>query len=185
MTAATRACSPLALGDNHDAPLLDGCLRAPAHGVARSFALALLLLVATAIVHAQPATVVQVEPNLAAAGSLLRVRFPDMFSSCTRIESWDVVRQAFTLTLTMRYEDLPCGTPAPGEVVLPLGRFGPGRYTLLYQGIEGAAGPLPVQTTGFEVYAAANSIPAMGRNTVLMLAAVFAALGAWAVARRS
>jgi hypothetical protein len=157
--------------------------KASVDGFLRAGVVALVLLFTTASAHAQSTLELRVEPNPAPVGTPLRVRFVDVNAYCSGYVSSDVSRDGFVVTLTARYRSVACGTPPPGDLVLPLGRFGPGEYTLQYQEVT-VFGPLTVQTTGFTVYPAASVVPTMQGGILLMLAALLAALGAWYGARR-
>ena len=153
-------------------------------GFLRAGVVALMLLFTTASVHAQSTLELRVEPNPAPAGTLLRLHFVDLNAYCSGYESSEVTQQGFTITLTARFGIGLCGVPPPGDLFLPLGRFGPGEYTLRYQEIT-SSGAAPIQTTGFTVYPAASTVPTTQHSVLLLLGAMLAALGAGYVARRN
>jgi hypothetical protein len=156
----------------------------PVASVIRAGIVALMLLLTTGALQAQAPAPPRVEPNPAPAGALLRVYFDGVNAYCSGYESSEVSQQGFTVTLTVRYQLVLCGTPPPGDLVLPLGRFGPGNYTLVYQAIFESSGPAPIETTGFTVYPAASIVPTTQRSVLVLLAVMLAALGAWHAARR-
>ena len=153
-------------------------------GLIRAGVVALMLLFTGAAAHAQSTLELRVEPNPAPAGTLLGVHFVDLNAYCSGYESSEVTRQGFTVTLTARFGLGLCGVPPPGDLFLPLGRFGPGEYTLRYQEIT-SSGAAPIQTTGFTVYPAASTVPTTQHSVLLLLGAMLAALGTWYVARRN
>ena len=169
---------------NHgSAPVATTRAETPPGRFIRSGLVALVLWLTTASVQAQTLVELRVEPNPAPAGTLLQVHLVGVNAICSGYQSSEVTQQGFTVTLSVRYGIVACGTPPPVDLVLPLGRFGPGQYTLVYQQITGS-GTVPIETTGFTVYPAASVVPATERGVLLLLAAMLAVLGARYGARR-
>jgi hypothetical protein len=140
------------------------------------------LWLATPPLHAQSDALV-VEPNPAPAGAALRLHFVDMNAYCSGFQSSRVERDGFTITLRADFTYGLCGTPPPGDLMLPLGSYGPGRYTLIYRpfllGVE-----QPGQTLGFEVYPTVTTVPTLGHGALAAMLALIVALGLGALPRR-
>lgn len=142
---------------------------------------ALLLLCSSLSALAQSA--VQVVPNPAPAGASLRATLVGLQPVCFAVNSFTVERNGATVTLRVQVGSGACGVPPPGYITLPIGSYGPGNYTLVYEGtIDGQ--PQPVLTTAFQVLAGPRTVPANRGEGLALLAFVLAAVGAAAVARR-
>jgi hypothetical protein len=148
-----------------------------------AFALGCALL-AAATTPARAQSAVQVNPNPAPAGAPLRATLVGLNAFCNPVESATVERQGFVVTLRVSFEFGLCGTPPPGDVVLPLGSFGAGDYTLVYQQVVQGGAPPPPLTTGFQVLPGPQTVPATDRYALLSLVALMLALGAVVFARR-